>query len=111
MLIPPTVGCRSTLLILERNSIPYSFKITAETRITVGMRKWPAIPEDLEVRKGHWATVKFRVTGDGNIAQEISVRRGPPVSFHGSRTGLGIIRKHERIDEHLGGAESTGYIM
>jgi hypothetical protein len=65
------------LLIVEKNSVPYSFKITTETRITVGMRNWPANLQDLEARKGHWVTVKFRVTGDGNMAKEIGVGRDP----------------------------------
>jgi hypothetical protein len=69
---------QENLLIVEKNSIPYNFRITADTRITVGMRMWAANLEDLEARKGQWATVKFRVTRDGNMAKEVAVRRGPP---------------------------------
>ena len=78
---------QENLLIVERTSIPYSFKITADTRITVGMRHWPANLEDLEARKGHWATVKFRVTRDGNMAKEIAVGRGPTVFSQMERQG------------------------
>lgn len=64
---------QDNLLIVQRNSVPYSFRITAETRIMVGMRNLPANLEDLEPRKGHWATLKFRVTRDGNVAEEVRV--------------------------------------
>jgi hypothetical protein len=65
------------LLIVEKNSVPYNFKINSETRITVGMRHWPANLEDLEARKGHWVRVKFTPTSEGNIAREVAVGRGP----------------------------------
>ena len=62
---------QNNLLIVERNSIPYSFKTTATTRITVGNQRGAL--EDLAARKGQRVTVKFRITRDGNMAQEITV--------------------------------------
>jgi hypothetical protein len=72
------------LLILERNSIPYKFVITPETQVTMGMRNRLATLEDLAARKEHWATVRFTVTHEGNIAKEIHVggwRTGPCLRF------------------------------
>lgn len=61
----------NNLLIVEKNSVTYSFRITAVTRILVNTQRGNL--EALGVRKGQGVTVKFRVTRNGNMAQEISV--------------------------------------
>ena len=63
----------SGLLIVERNSIPYSFTITSSTRISI--RNQTGTKEQLAARKGESVTVEYRATRRGNIAQEISVSR------------------------------------
>lgn len=63
---------QNNLLIVEKNSIPYSFRTTTATRITVGAQRGNL--EDLAARKGQRVTVSFRVTRDGNMAQEIIVQ-------------------------------------
>jgi hypothetical protein len=60
---------QNNLLIVERNSIPYSFKATATTRVTVSNQRGSL--EDLAARKGQQVTVRFRITRGGNMAQEI----------------------------------------
>ena len=62
---------QNNLLIVERNSIPYSFKATATTRVTVSNQRGNL--EDLAARKGQRITVRFRITRGGNMAQEIIV--------------------------------------
>ena len=57
------------VLIAERNSVPYSFKITSATQIT--LTNQGASLEDLAARKGQNVTVRFRVTRNGNLAREI----------------------------------------
>lgn len=61
----------NNLLFVQKNSTPYSFKITPATRIMIGNQKGNL--EGLAARKGQAVTVKFRVTRDGNMAQEISL--------------------------------------
>ena len=77
---------QNNLLIVGKNSIPYSFKIATATRITVSNR--PANLEDLEARKGQRITVMFRVTRNGNIAQEILVPGGPTSLSRTGRRGM-----------------------
>jgi hypothetical protein len=77
------------VLFMERNAIPYSFTVTSDTRITVGSH--PANLEDLEVRKGHPVTVKFLVTRNGNIAQEIAVGHGMRFPWMGRGMGRGMM--------------------
>ena len=75
-------------LFLERNGIPYSFAVSAATQITIGSQ--PANLEALEARKGQMVTVKFRVTREGNLAQEIAVMGGTNLSWRGRRMMHGM---------------------
>ena len=68
-------------LFMERNAVSYSFAVNSDTRITIG--RWPANLEDLVARKGQPATVKFRVTREGNLAQEVAVRGGMDLHWRG----------------------------
>lgn len=61
----------NNVLYLERNGIPYTFNVNAATHIMVGSQ--PANLEALAARKGQMATVKFRVTRKGNMAQEVAL--------------------------------------
>ncbi len=62
----------SRLLVVERNSIPYNFNVTSDTRILIGYQS--ATTEQLAARKGAPVTVEYRATRKGNIAEEINVR-------------------------------------
>ncbi|MBI1955295.1 MAG: hypothetical protein HYS38_02775, partial [Acidobacteria bacterium] len=62
---------QNNLLIVEKNSIPYSFQVTSATRVMVSNQKTNL--ENLAARKGQGVTIKFRVTRKGNLAQEIVV--------------------------------------
>jgi hypothetical protein len=66
-------------LFMERNGISYSFVVDPGTRITIG--RHAANLEDLTARKGQHVVVKFRVTPDGNMAQEIAVMGGINLSW------------------------------
>jgi hypothetical protein len=68
----------NNVLFMERNGIPYSFYVDAATKITVGSQ--PANLEDLAARKGQAVTVKFRVTRNGNRAEEIALPGGGSLS-------------------------------
>ena len=61
----------SGLLIVERNSVTYSFTVTPGTKILVGNQK--AKIEDLVGLKGKSVTVKYRAERKGNKANEIVV--------------------------------------
>jgi len=62
---------QSGLLIVERNSIPYSFNVTPATKILVCSQK--AKIENLADKVGKSVTVKFRAERKGNIATELSL--------------------------------------
>jgi hypothetical protein len=61
----------SGLLIVERNSVTYSFIVTPATKMVVGNQK--AKIEDLVGLKGKSVTVKYRAERKGNKANEIVV--------------------------------------
>jgi hypothetical protein len=68
----------SGLVFLERNSVTYCFKVSPATRMTVNNQVGNL--EALAARKGQVATVKFQITRNGNLAQEITVAAEPPMS-------------------------------
>jgi hypothetical protein len=76
----------SGLLILEKNSIRYSFKITPASHIVVNSQ--PGNLESLVARKGQRATVRFRVTRNGNIIQEIAVSSAPAMTSQQERMAM-----------------------
>ena len=66
-LVEPT----ERLLVVEKESIPYSFYTNSDTRIIVYNRTGDL--EELAFLGGRVISVKFRVTRRGNIAREIVV--------------------------------------
>ena len=69
-LVEPT----ERLLVVEKESIPYSFYTNSDTRILVYDRRGDL--EGLAFRRGEVVFVRFRVTRRGNIAREIIVSTG-----------------------------------
>jgi len=69
----------NNMLFMERNAVSYKFAVNTETRITVGSQM--ANLEALAARTGQPATVKFRVTREGNVAQEVAVVGGMNFSW------------------------------
>jgi hypothetical protein len=63
-----------SVLVVEKDAIPYSFYTNSDTFIIVNERRGDL--EELAFRRGQVVSVKFRVTRRGNIAREIVVPFG-----------------------------------
>jgi hypothetical protein len=71
----------NNMLFMERNGVSYSVAVNPETRITIGSQV--ANLEALMLRKGQPVTVQFRVTREGNVAQEVAVAGGMNFPWRG----------------------------